>query len=87
MSTEFKWFKAENTGKIERYPARFSGRPGLTEVDPSGCVDCGGYAGDEDTVGSDYDATDPTAVNEDTQAFVIADWPYDEDAAQEDEDN
>lgn len=84
MSTEFKWFKAENTGKIERYPARFAGRPGLTEVDPSGCVDCGGYRGDEDKVESDYDATDPTAVNvdADTEELVFS-W----DAAQEDEDN
>lgn len=75
MSTEFKWFKAENTGKVEKYPARFAGRPGLVEIDPSGCVNCGQKTENE------------AAEDEDTQEFVITDWSDNLDAAQEDEDN
>ena len=74
MSTEFKWFKAENTGKIEKYPARFAGRPGLVEVDPSGCVDCG-------TKNTEENVQDEPEV--DTAPLVIMDW----DDSQEDEDN
>lgn len=68
MSTRFEWFKDERTGKVEKYPARFAGRPGLVRVDEGHCTDCGGH--DE--------AEEPQTViepDEDTQEFYVTGWP------------
>lgn len=66
MSTEFVWLKAENTGKVGKYPANFVNRPGLVPVDGNkeGCLDCT-HVEDEAVVGE--------PVDKDTQELTY-DW-------------